>query len=351
MRPLLYILVIGTVTAVGATAGRAQTPAEATAGGPGPGGVQGIPPPTPAPTANELETVLAEIENLRKQQAALQARPQDDEQKKKIELLQKEVETLEKMVRLLADQLKKQPPAGAAFEKVQTQTATLEARSLQAARRDQELAGAVDDLREHIDARERTGPQLPAPLKELFLPSGTSETPLSIYGALTFGYSKIIGNAATAANGAGRPSTPGGFYFGEFTPDFYLKLNDWIFLEAEIAVNANGSASAGAFAQADFFVTDWLTIIAGRFVAPIGWYNERINNPWVNRLPADAPGSAPAAVAASPAAVLAAGRAGHRLVLPRLHPPETGVRRLRLQRPERDAGDRGGAHPRRTRQP
>jgi hypothetical protein len=246
----------------------------------------------PAP-ATDLEVCLAEIEDLRKQQATLQTLPQDDEQKKKIELLQKEVETLEKMVRLLADQLKKEPPAGAAFEKLQTQTTTLEARSLQAARRDQELAGAVDDLREQADARERYGPTLPAPLKELFLPTLTNESPLSIYGALAFGYSKILGNAATAANGAGRSPTPGGFYFGEFTPDFLLKLNDWMFLEAEIAVNPDGSVTVGSFAQADFFVNDWLTIVAGRFVAPIGWYNERINNPWVNKLPADAPGSAP----------------------------------------------------------
>jgi len=43
-------------------------------------------------------------------------------------------------------------------------------------------------------------------VKELFLPSGNSETPLSIYGALAFGYSHILGNAATAANGAGRPA-------------------------------------------------------------------------------------------------------------------------------------------------
>jgi hypothetical protein len=127
----------------------------------------------------------------------------------------------------------------------------------------------------------------------LFLPSGTNETPLSIYGALAFGYSKIIGDAATAANGAGRPSTPGGFYFGEFTPDFLLKLNDWILLEAEIGAGADGSVSLGSFAQADFFINDWLTIIAGRFVAPIGWYNERLNNPWINKLPSDAPGSGP----------------------------------------------------------
>jgi hypothetical protein len=49
----------------------------------------------------------------------------------------------------------------------------------------------------------------------------------------------------------------------------------------------------GSFAQADFFINDWLTIIAGRFVAPIGWFNERLNNPWVNKLPGDAPGSGP----------------------------------------------------------
>ncbi|HMC65495.1 MAG TPA: hypothetical protein VKI65_11210 [Gemmataceae bacterium] len=72
-----------------------------------------------------------------------------------------------------------------------------------------------------------------------------------------------------------------------------MKLNDWIFLEAEIGIGSDGSVSAGSFAQADFFVNDWLTIIAGRFVAPIGWYNVRINNPWINKLPGDAPGSAP----------------------------------------------------------
>jgi hypothetical protein len=229
-----------------------------------------------------------EIQFLGRQQAAVKAAPADDDQKKQIDLLQKQVETLEKQIKLLADQLKKQD-----VEKLQTQAATLEARSVQAARRDKELSSSLDDLREHLDALERYGPALPSQVKELFLPSGTNETPLSIYGALSFGYSKILGDTATAANGAGRPVTPGGFYFGEFSPDFLLKLNDWIFLEAEIAIGGNGSVSSGSFAQADFFVNDWLTVIAGHFVAPIGWYNERLNNPWINKLPADAPGSAP----------------------------------------------------------
>ena len=249
--------------------------------------------PVPSAAGKELETCLAEISSLRNQEASLLAHAPDDDQKKKIEILEKQIETLEKLIKLVAEQVKKQPASGAAVEKLETQAATLEARSVQAARRDSELADAVGDLREHADAQERYGPTLPAPLKELFLPSGNSETPLSIYGALAFGYSHILGNPATAANGAGRSLTPGGFYFGEFTPDFLLKLNDWILLEAEIGIGSDGSVSAGSFAQADFFVNDWLTIIAGRFVAPIGFYNERLNNPWINKLPGDAPGSGP----------------------------------------------------------
>jgi hypothetical protein len=245
----------------------------------------------PAAFLKELEQNNAELEKLQAQKDTAKDPKEVERLQKQLEVLQKQIEVMQKEVRLLADQLKKQSPAG--MDKLQAQTATLDARSLQAAQRDRELANAVDDLKEQRDAEQRYGPDLPAQLKELFLPSGNSETPLSIYGALSAGYSRFVGNAATAANGAGRTPTPSGFYFGEFTPDFLLKLNDWVLLEAEIGIASDGSVGAGSFAQADFFVNDWLTVIAGRIVAPIGFYNERLNTPWINKLPADAPGSAP----------------------------------------------------------
>jgi hypothetical protein len=245
----------------------------------------------------DLAELQANLDTLRAYQAeavkdAVQEKKQDDKLQKQVDLMQKQIDLQQKMIELLMDNMKKQ--AGTpAVEKLQTGVATLEARSKQAAQRDQELAQAVDNIVEHQDAVERNGFSLPAGLKELFLPSGNNESPLSIYGALAFGYSGFLGDAGTAASGAGRPATHRGFYFGEFTPDFLLKLNDWIFLEAEIGIGSNGTVSAGSFAQADFFVNDWLTIIAGRFVAPIGWFNERLNNPWINKLPGDAPGSGP----------------------------------------------------------
>ena len=228
--------------------------------------------------------------DLRIQHVALQeAAKQDDTLKKHVELLQKQIEAQQKMIVLLQENMKKQSALGAPVERIDA----LEARSKQAAERDEVVAQAIDKLTEQRDANLRYWSTIPAGLKELFLPSGNTETALSIYGALAFGYRSFHGNADTAANGAGRPAAPGGFYFGEFTPDFLLKVNDWIFLEAEIGIGANGAVAAGAFAQADFFINDWLTIIGGRFVAPIGWFNERLNNPWINKLPADAPGSGP----------------------------------------------------------
>jgi hypothetical protein len=236
--------------------------------------------PASEPNKQQLDTLQQEVRNLQQQQTSAQNATTNDQLKRQLDLLQKQLQVQEKMIQLLVEQQKKQTTGGPAVDKLQAQTATLEGRSEQAARRDQEIAQAIDNITEHQDAVERYGPSLPAQLKELFLPSGNNETQLSIYGALAFGYTHING-------------TPGGFYFGEFTPDFLLKLNDWILLEAEIGIGPDGSVSSGSFAQADFFVNDWLTIIAGRFVAPIGWYNERLNNPWINKIPGDAPGGPP----------------------------------------------------------
>jgi hypothetical protein len=250
--------------------------------------------PGPRMLDDRVQAMQSRMADLNRQLILVQAAAgQDEKLKSQVDLLQKQIELQQKMIQLLMDHAKKEPIAGSPVEKLQSQVATLEARSLQAAQRDVDVAQQIDSMIEHQDAVERGGPQLPASLKELFLLSGTNETPLSIYGTLALGYSKIVGDPSTAAKGTGRPFTPGGFYFGEFTPDFLLKLNDWMLLEAEIGIGSDGSVSAGSFAQADFFVTDWLTVSTGRMVAPIGFYNFRLNNPWINKLPGDAPGSGP----------------------------------------------------------
>jgi hypothetical protein len=228
-----------------------------------------IPPVLVPGPAKEIEARLAELEKLRRLQAIAKGAPADDDQKKQIELLQKQVETLEKQIKLMVEQIKKLD-----VEKLELQAATLEARSVQAARRDNEIANAFDELRDRLDSLERYGPQLPAQLKELFLASGTNESPLSIYTNLVVGYNSPETGTA-------------GPFFGNFSPHLRLKLNDWIYAIGEIDVFSNGAVDVSD-AEVDFIVSDWLTFVVGRFPVPIGFFNERLNSPWINRLP-DAP--------------------------------------------------------------
>ena len=219
--------------------------------------------------------LLLNMDQLQAQLVAAQAAENDQvapDLKKQIDLLQKQVEVQERMLKLLFDRAEKPPLTRSVTEKLQADVATLEARSRQAAQRDQELANAVDNLSEQIDASKRAAPQLPANLAQWFLPSGTNETPLSIYNALSMRY-----NYLPSQKGAGQ------FQFLEYDPIFLLQLDDRFLFEAQLEVNAGGAEPE--FAQIDWMVNDSLTMVAGRFMTPIGSFNDRLHYLWINKLP------------------------------------------------------------------
>jgi hypothetical protein len=214
-------------------------------------------PPTAVPTPGEAAPAQAPA-----------AQPIDELQKK-VDLLQKQVQVQQQMIGLLEGQIKR-IPAVTASEILQTKVGILESRAKLAAQRDQDVAQAIDNLTEHVDAVERNGPRLPATLKELFLPMKTNETPLSIYGSFIENFSQQNGRPPVF-------STP------DFAPFFLLVLNDRWFLEANVDIS-NAGVSVGE-AQVNYIATDWLTVKVGRFLTPIGFFNERLNHEWINRLP------------------------------------------------------------------
>lgn len=209
-------------------------------------------------------------------ESAAQPQPQSSDDKtakfeKQMRLQQKQIETLEKMVELLTEQAKKKP-AAPELDELAEKTTVLESRSLQAARRDQDLARAIDDIFERQDNQDRNGPQLPANLKQLFLPSQTNQTPLSIYGVLVTDFTKL-GN---------QPPN----FDAELDTFFLLNLNEHFFIESELDYSSNGVEFAQC--QVDWILNDWATLVFGRFLTPIGFFNERLHPGWINKLP-DAP--------------------------------------------------------------
>jgi len=217
----------------------------------------------------ELAFLQSDIATLHARLRAVQAAAQQDERlKKQVELLQKQIGVQQKMIQLLQEQVKKLGTP--ALEELQTKVATLDARSKQAAQRDLDVAQAIDNLTEQMDAQERNGPRLPATLKELFLPSQTNETPLAIYGQFLENFTQFNGK-------------PGVFSTPDFSPYFLLQLNKQFLIAANIDINNSGVSVSEA--QVDWLATDWLTVVVGRYLTPIGFFNERINHEWINRLP------------------------------------------------------------------
>ncbi len=182
---------------------------------------------------------------------------------------QRQLKVLEEQLGLVADELEKEGPA---VEKLQGQAATLDSRSKQAAQRDRQLADRTDLLTDGLDNQQRNPPWLPAPLKEWFLPSGTNVTPISIWNTVSTRYDIIQGQ-----RGAGQ------FQFEEYTPFFLVQLNKRMLLSAELSFNQAGVGLGQA--QIDMFINNWLTMDIGYFLAPIGFWNERLDPRWINKLP------------------------------------------------------------------
>jgi hypothetical protein len=222
-----------------------------------------------------LERSAQVLQDRLKSQAAVPGAPGgqpaqgQDQQKLLLDLEHKKIGLLEQQVELLADELEQEAPL---IDKLQSQTATLQSRANQAAQRDMELANAHDSLVDSFDAQQRNPPWLPAQLKELFLQSGTNTTPLSIYNTFASRYD-LFPNQRGA----------GAFSFETFTPFFLIQLNKRFLLSGELSFSPSG-VSLGQ-GQLDIFINDWLTADIGYFLAPIGFWSERLDPQWVNKLP------------------------------------------------------------------
>jgi hypothetical protein len=215
-----------------------------------------------------LAQAARQLQDLGRAQEQAKATPgqEIDRLKAQVELQQKQIDVLLRMTHLLADQAKKQPEGDAELEKLSEQVATHEGRIQQGAQRDQELALSHDDLLEFLDSSSRAQPILPGPLRELFLPTRTNQSPLTIYGMLSQEFDTF-----SKQNSTFRPPT--------------LQLHPYLLLNERWLMSANliflSSSLTICRMQAEYFVNDNWTVVAGRFYSPIGFYTERLRLSWV----------------------------------------------------------------------
>ncbi len=82
-------------------------------------------------------------------------------------------------------------------------------------------------------------------------------------------------------------------FVANFNPMFHFLYGNKILWEAELEVEVeeNGDTEIGLeYTTVDIFLTDKLTLLAGKFLSPIGQFRQNLHPSWINKLPSAPPG-------------------------------------------------------------
>lgn len=80
----------------------------------------------------------------------------------------------------------------------------------------------------------------------------------------------------------------GSFSQAQFSPIFHYQYKDKVLLESEIEfkILEDGSTSVGMeYLTLDLILNDYMALIAGKFISPLGQFRQNIHPSWINKLP------------------------------------------------------------------
>jgi len=88
-------------------------------------------------------------------------------------------------------------------------------------------------------------------------------------------------------------SADSSFTVGRFAPIFHFQYRDLVMLESELEfeVGDDGETETNLeYLSIDWFINDYMTLIAGKFLSPIGQFRQNLHPSWINKLPSAPPG-------------------------------------------------------------
>ncbi|WP_412536468.1 porin [Marinobacter sp. MIT932201] len=87
---------------------------------------------------------------------------------------------------------------------------------------------------------------------------------------------------------AGSDRQEDGFTAARFAPIFHFQFSDRVLFEGELEIetNADGETEIAAeYATIDLILNDYMALVAGKFLSPIGQFRQNVHPSWINKLP------------------------------------------------------------------
>ena len=92
---------------------------------------------------------------------------------------------------------------------------------------------------------------------------------------------------------ANQENSDGSFNVGTFSPIFHYQYRDVVMLESELEMTIADDGEtdiALEYLTIDYFLNDYVTILGGKFLSPIGQFRQNIHPSWINKLASAPPG-------------------------------------------------------------
>ena len=83
------------------------------------------------------------------------------------------------------------------------------------------------------------------------------------------------------------------FTVGMFSPIFHFQYRDIVLFESELEfeLSPDGETEIGLeYLTLDYFINDYVTLVGGLFLSPIGQFRQNLHPSWINKLPSAPPG-------------------------------------------------------------
>jgi hypothetical protein len=87
-------------------------------------------------------------------------------------------------------------------------------------------------------------------------------------------------------------SSDGSFNVGSFSPIFHFQYRDLVMLESELEIELGDDGETETnleYLTIDWFINDYMALVAGKFLSPIGQFRQNLHASWINKLPTAPP--------------------------------------------------------------